>query len=278
MTKQRQPFYRLSSLIKAKDLQRPVAVSFDRQANAYEAFDCLRGDEESFERISLVLKDEVPVGWWWPFDEEIEEGDGSTVGDHMHPIPLSMLVSANTNFYDLADTFAKKTHRFLFVINGTAITGTTSYLDLFSRLGQLCLLSLTFFLEATAEDVCLLKPAECWKALSENRRRLAKGIFGAKYKDRKWIATGDLDRQLPLLIKCTMFADKAPMLTKTHLAKGVSNSELRSVISKAEKIRNLCAHGGDDQGLNREMPQEEFSKFLHRTQNIIEKLRQICES
>jgi hypothetical protein len=241
MTKQRQPFYRLSSLIKAKDLQRPVAVSFDRQAN------------------EILSKDS---------SSSISSSNGH----------LSMLVSANTNFYDLADTFAKKTHRFLFVINGTAITGTTSYLDLFSRLGQLCLLSLTFFLEATAEDVCLLKPAECWKALSENRRRLAKGIFEAKYKDRKWIATGDLDRQLPLLIKCTMFADKAPMLTKTHLAKGVSNSELRSVISKAEKIRNLCAHGGDDQELNREMPQEEFSKFLHRTQNIIEKLRQICES
>jgi hypothetical protein len=62
------------------------------------------------------------------------------------------------------------------------------------------------------------------------------------------------------------------MLAKTALVESVSNNELRSIFIKAEAVRNLCAHGASVEEFCRLLPQADFSRFLHRTQELVENL------
>lgn len=63
------------------------------------------------------------------------------------------------------------------------------------------------------------------------------------------------------------------MIGKAKLVPKISSGNLKSVFAFTERIRNLCAHGANEQELSRAMPQREFSKFLHRTQDVTETIR-----
>ncbi len=220
-----------------------------------------------------MLEDTDPVGWWWPFDEDISEGDPEAVEKTMQPIPISMLTSSSTSFFDLADSFARRRYPFVFVIDGTEITGTVSYLDLFSYIGQACIFALTLHLEAIAEELCSLRSQECWKTLSPARQEMAQEVLKKRYSQLKWLSGRPFDEQLPLLIKSTTFADKGTMLAKTGLVEGSSKTKFKSIFGMAERIRNLCAQGASEQEFVSALPQKTFAKFLHRTQDTIETLR-----
>jgi hypothetical protein len=273
MSTHRNPFYRVSTLVTASDLQQPLASSVESKANAFDAYCDLSGDLEAFDRMSLVFDDDKVVGWWWPHDGALTDDSDDTVGLLMSSIPLSMIVAANTSFFELADMFARRSRPFVFVVDGTDLTGTVSYLDLFSRIGQLCILALTFHLESSAEELCTLQPQQCWSALSPARKKFAEAVLERRHRSVSGTNEAFEKYRLLQLVRCTTFADKATMIAKAHLVPAISNTELKSVFAFAERIRNLCAHGADEQELSLAMPQSNFARFLHRTQDTIETIR-----
>jgi len=270
MIKSRHPFYRFSALVTAKDLETPLALSFDRDADAFGSYQSLLSEQDWHDRISLVMDKNEIVGWWWPFDTGLEEGSSEAVGDSMSTLPQSMIVSSGITFFDLADAFSRRSHPFYFVLDGAEITGTVSYLDLFSPTGQMCLLSLAFLLEASIEGLCVLRAEQCWNTLPERRKQLAEEIMG-----RRFTFARDLPPELwwPYRIRSTHLIDKGIMLSRCGLVASMSKAEIKSIVSTAERLRNLCAHNADEQELSRELPQNSFAMFLHRTQDLIEIVR-----
>ena len=267
-----EPFYRISSLVSAKDLQQPLAQAVEWGADAVESWQTLSEEPQQFDKMSLVLRNDEVIGWWWPHDEDIVEG--TTVGDTTEALPHSMMLSSNSTFYDIADAFARRQHFLFFVLDGTEITGTISYLNLFSRTGQLCLLSLTFLLETVTEDLCMLAAELCWKTLSDGRKQIAQQVCDVRFKPSQ------RDDQAPpneirweYLIRSTTFVDKGTMLARSGLLPTISNTELKSVFARAEKVRNLCAHAANEQELIIELPRKKFAGFLHRTLDLVETIK-----
>jgi hypothetical protein len=270
MSLEQSAFHRLTALVTANDIRSELLRSAVENSNAYEAYmEAVDSEPETFDSVALVEKDGVPVGWWSPFETDVDEKSSNTVGQLMDRIPLSMIVSSDTSYYDLADAFARRRHPFFFVVDGAAIAGWVSYHGLFSRVGQMCLLSLTLFLEAVSEELCALRAKDCWPLLPSGRQRKAEEVCALRYGQRM---PRELDESvpLPLLIRCTTFIDKGTMLSRADLVNGVAKKAVVKVFSTAEKVRNLCAHGGNEHEFVAILPQKQFSDFLHRTQEFIQ--------
>jgi hypothetical protein len=233
--------------------------------------EAIDSDPQDFDCIGLVNTRGVPVGWWAPFETEVDENSPQTVGQVMAPIPLSMILSSDTPYYDVADSFARRPHPFFLVLEGAAIAGWVSYHNLFSRVGQMCLLSLTLFLEAASEELCALQAEACWRSISAGREAKAEGVYKLRYRQNK---PPDLDVSTgrSLLIRCTTFIDKGTMLSRAGLIDGVDHQELRKVFATAERVWNLCAHGGNEHEFVAMLPQTQFAEFLFRTQELIQQI------
>jgi hypothetical protein len=274
VSKHKHPFYRISSLVTAADLQRPLGPHVESDANACDSYDRIfQGDSWVFDAVSLVMKGPDVVGWCSILEADVQEGNPATVAEYMDPIRLSMLVSGHTTFYDLANAFATREPFFYFVLDGSEITGTVSYLDLFSRTGQLCLLSLTFLLESVAEEFCLCEAQQCWSVLPLRRRELAQRVAARRFPRQSGLAQPSHHLEFASLLRSTTFMDKCIMITGANLLPSVPLAVIESIFENAERVRNLCSHGADDQELCSALPKNRFAEFLHDTQNLVETIR-----
>ncbi|MSR58806.1 MAG: hypothetical protein EXS05_14330 [Planctomycetaceae bacterium] len=208
MNKHRNPFYRVSSLVSASDLQQPLTEAVDAKMNAFAAYFSLLGGPNDLDRCSLVMDESEIVGQFWAIDYAGEESSDETVRDVMGSIPLSMIVSANTSFFELADLFARRPHPFIFIVDGTEVTGTVSYLDLYSRIGQLCLLALAFHLESSAEELCFVRAQQCWDTLSPGRRERAENVFSQRQVSVHGMLTSPDNVRILKLLRCTRLPTK----------------------------------------------------------------------
>jgi hypothetical protein len=268
-------FSQIASFITARGIQKPLAVHAEADQNAYRAYlERLSGDEEGIEkvdRISLVIDGHEPIGWWWPYEEDVQEGDTKTVSDCMTPITCAMLVSGDAKYLELADLFAQQSSRFLyFVLEGTKITGTVSFGDLFCPLGRLCLFSLVLHLEKEAEELCKHKAETCFNVLSEGRQEKAHEVLAKCFASSKHNSGVEKYRGL---IESTTFIDKGKMLGKAQLINNKSRNEIESVFAAAEKVRNSCAHNRSEfqvLGLtSNRKERRNLSTFIHKTQEMI---------
>jgi hypothetical protein len=267
----KQAFFRISSLVTASDLALPLGLAVSKDDNAFEAMmrlveaDTLTGGD----RYSLVLDGSEVVGWWAPLGEDLNQGDSTTVEAFMEPIQLSKLVSGDLTYYDLADVFGRN-HRALFVLDGSEITGWISHLSLFSRLGQICLLSLAFLLESAAEDLCLLKPVEAWQALPPNRQKALIDIAKNRLRDLGDMVDLPDDYKYARLLRVTSISDKLTMLLGARLVQAVP-TDIENIFNQVKLVRDLCSHGADEQELNRQL--RDFTAFLHSTLNLVEEIQ-----
>jgi hypothetical protein len=217
----------------------------------------------------LVVEREVPIGWVDPMSPD---------NDDVVPILPSQILSATTPLTDATILFAERqpamlddfgvldhSHdlAFFFVLDDSRISGILRWGDLFKAPGRLCLFALTLELEEAALELCSKFAGQCWDAIPEQRRTLAWAVHRKRYgeSDEKYIqklsvrvSSGDgtdlLQAIVRDLIDCTTFIDKATMITKCNLLVDFSNEKIRRLFSRAERIRNACAHpaGGDDLG------------------------------
>ncbi len=273
----RSAFYRLATLVTASDIAVPLCPPLRAEVKAQEAWHQLHDEEypPGVDHRYLVVNDGGPVGSWYPLgsleETSTEDWETKTVGDLMAPLIVSSVVTSTTSYYDLVDLFARRNGEFLyFVIDGTEIVGEISYRDLFSRIGQAVLMALTLFLESAAQDLCMNHAKSCWEVLSPGRKEKAQEVV-----ERREVSLGGLEdyQKYRALLKGTTFIDKVAMLTKVRLLGDTSNSELKSTFAIAERVRNLCAHGGDAYEFIKFVPQSEFARFLHRTLELIETMQ-----
>lgn len=281
MSKHKQLFYRFSSLITAADLQCRLGSHVESDANAYEMFLQLSTDESCNwgDSISLVMRGSEVVGWWSALGADVDEENPAVVSEIMNPIHLTMLVSGDTTYYDLAYKFANRSHSSpFFVLDGSDITGTVSYSDLFSRTGQLCLLSLTFMLESIAEQLCLLDRVKCWSQLSPKSQRSAKKIAFEKRFNKQLLSDDDfpadtdlvLNWNTALWIKSTYLIDKGTMIVGAELLTSSDAEHIEKVFERAKEVRDLCSHCGDEQEFILKLSRDEFASFIRDTQNLVE--------
>lgn len=208
------------------------------------------------------------------------DGDGETIGEQMRPIGLSDLISSNTTYHDLAAAFADESRFFVLVLEGQTIVGWIGFVDLFSRLGQICLMSLAFHLEAVAEQLCQTDPEAFVTVLSPGRQEKATKEWSAnpRWNRRRRQSSSPTARDL---IRATNFIDKKTMVMRKAVLPGWSKAQIEEVFDLAEDVRNYCAHNAvstdffsyDFSGLWGGNNRKKYGVFLTRTQELAEAIQ-----
>lgn len=236
------PFYRVSALITAADLQGPLGREVDIDAKVIDVWQEKMEDEsgEAFDAICLVMKDGEVSGWWAydsdPVDDSVVVGASTTIRHYTAPIPFSMIISGNTPFKDLVYEIARRGNHFLFVIDGVRLTGVVSRMDLLSRTGQICLLSLMFLLESAAEELCLRRAKECWLALPRKRQENSKTHATRRFGTPTMSTESEDGRtNYASLVRATSIADKCTMIRLTGLLSSYSTPEMQAVFGLAAR-------------------------------------------
>lgn len=277
MTRIPNPFYRLASAVTAADLCRPCRPALDYDFGCH---DVELHDEDDVpidaDDIWLVDRDGEIVGCWSPTMCD----DGETVGEQMSPIALSYLVSSNTTYHDLAAAFTDASRYYVLVLEGQTIIGWIPFVGLFSRLGQICLMSLAFHLEAVAERLCETDPEAFFSVLPPNRQEKATKEWegNPRWKKRRKRSSSPTASQL---IRATNFIDKKTMVARNAVPPGWSSKQVEEVFDVAEDVRNYCAHNalatdffsGDFSGLWNGTNRKKFGLFLTRTQELTEAIQ-----
>lgn len=251
-------FDQMATMVLARDLQRSLGPELDAGMTCDEAADLLTEDEFyiDWESVCIVTKNHMPVGW---LAYECLAPD-CTVADCMESIDAYRLLSADTSALEIAELFSNPdSPGFFFVLDHRTITGVIGYQDLLSLPFRLCLLAVSLGLESSALDLLRSEPRESWDSLPEARQRKAVEVYTKRYGEPP-----DPDH-LPLvrLLACTMFCDKAKILKKREILSGVSASQIESIFSEAERIRNACAHTDPEEG-NRQylVERERLARFI----------------
>jgi hypothetical protein len=236
-------FRQLAEFIKARHIQSalgPAVLTGDSPTDGWDSLSeaAREGGYDPMERISLVLDGNHPVGWIG-FDSIVATvSDMSSIAD---PIPTEGMVSADTHVLELVGLFAQRRQPFYFVLEGSRITGTISYDNLFAPPFRLCLLALTLELETAALDRALVSPMVSWSVLPEGRQEKAIEIFRARGGHEPNPEWPPYDQ----FLACTTFIDKATILRKRRLTVHAPN-EIDTVFARAERVRNACAHTDPD--------------------------------
>lgn len=223
----------------------------------------------------------VPLGVWFPevilpdvyFEgrvdtdalEEINEYGCITDSAAFAPVLLGPndIVSADTPLSALFEPSCGASMPLL-VCDGMKWSGVLGSRELFSTPAQICLFALVRELEEVAGSLCKTFAVQCFKSLAPGRQEKAVKEFRTQYeaidsaKTPNKLLSAVKRRGLQvvngqpggglsaMLVDCTAFADKKEMLRKCKLLIDYSKAELKRLFENAEKIRNFCAHTGND--------------------------------
>jgi len=155
-----------------------------------------------------------------------------------------------------------------FVLDGAEISGTLSYSDLFGAEFSLCLFALTLELEESALRLLLIRPEAALENLTEDRLNSAKAVAEIRYGSIR--ATNQRN-----LLRSTTFIDKCTMIKKGGLIDALSNTKLQSVFTRAERLRNQCAHPtGQMTSAIPSIAESKLEEFLKNCQLLITALNE----
>ncbi len=160
-------------------------------------------------------------------------------------------IPSDLSLLDAIDLSREKTDPY-YVTRDDKVVGILFPSHLFHPRALLCYIALTFDLETAALDLCTWFPASL-KSLSEPRRDKARELFELKAQkpaEKAWGEIGDghddagewrriLHREI---LQYTTFIDKKTMIQKAKLLLDQTNSRIERVFSRAERVRNTCAH------------------------------------
>jgi hypothetical protein len=171
-------------------------------------------------------------------------------------------------------TFARLNERYLLVTDGGATKGILHYRDLFKPIGLVGFFSLVQELESAAMNLCLEFPQQCLEALSEGRVQSAYITLANRLKTRSLRETDlDLRPLAELLIESTMFIDKRKMINKCKLLVDFSGTKVDSIFSRAERLRNACAHPTRPDYIAQLMDPPSLGEFVEDSRRLIDSIR-----
>ena len=246
-------FSRLASLVVVRDLQTPMGPDVPPHADPELLADIIfstAADQgyDGTDRVSLVRDHGRILGWVF-FDAFAVDPEPSSVREALESIRPDSLLAAATDYFSAVRLFSRQSSpRFSFVLEGNEITGTLSHNDLFRLPARLCLFSLTLELEQTGLALCQLDAEGSWNSLPKGRRSKAEQTFRKRHPDPR-METPPFAEQLEF----TMFCDKGTMLAKNPRLPSASRRLVERVFSKADEVRNACAHSGAEDRLRRSL-------------------------
>jgi hypothetical protein len=249
--------------------------------------------------------DGLPVGIYFPaealrwrlWDEELSDNEGDALDDGAtHRVTELHNYDYLSADRSIRDILIEGVGAYGLVVDQNRLAGVMTPECLFSAPGRMCFLALALELEAAALDLCRLFPHESFSALQPDRRRKALEIFKRNSNTPDTLNQSIDDRALnrllrsklygwhnprpksktfyPLFLEHTMMSDKARMVTKCKLTIDVSNSHIKKVFHKAERLRNLAAHPSDESA---SMPMD-FSSLCKTVREISELIHTFSES
>lgn len=271
-------FSQLSSLVSVRDLQAPLGPDVPPDADAEQLDDIIfsTAAEQGYdgtERVSPVREAGRTLGLVW-FDAFAVDPEPRSVREAMEPIPANRMLAAATDYFSAVEILSRASSpSVFFVLERNEITGTLSHNDLFRLPGRLCLFSLTLELEQTGLGLCLISPEESWNSLPHERRSKAEQTFGKRHPK----ARSD-PPPFAQMLEYTMFCDKGTMLGKNRALSPESRTLAKRVFSKADEVRNACAHTGAEDRLPGVLGRDRLYSFIGDAQSALIALRTALEA
>ena len=222
------------------------------------------GGYDPMEKCSLIRDHEGIAGFVTFFD--VATSEAVTIKELTKPISPNDVLSGNVDALAAVRMLSSRTHAPFFVLDGAKLIGSIQYSDLFGSVFRLCLFALILEVEECAIRSLLRRAPQALETLSPGRIEKAKtvcalrfGIHGAE--------------RMTNLVRATTFIDKGTMLSKLQLISSLSDSRLKSVILKAENLRNYCAHpSAEELRVAPILNQHEFCEFIDDCHSIINEL------
>jgi hypothetical protein len=257
-------FEHLSKLITVKDLANRLGPTLRAEMASHEAVEeliesAIEDLDDPMARISLVKDGKLTVGWT-AFDILGGEADEPISYELISP---DTFLTSTTTAFEAARLFATTTWHFFFVLENNEITGTLHFADLYKLPFRLSLFSLTLQIEEAAIDLILPDIGDAWKSLPEGRKQSARAVYQKRYGQPP-----DERRCIGELLLSTMFCDKGTMIRKRKLASWATGGDVDRFFSKAEQIRNACAHPGGEDDLR--LNPTELQRFIDDAHRWIE--------
>jgi hypothetical protein len=121
------------------------------------------------------------------FNASASFADNDTVTEVVaEELPLNQLLSSATTILDAVELFARKEHRYFYVVHVDGIIGVIFYNDLFKPLGRLAFLALALEIEDLALKLCQSAQFRdrCWQSIPDSRKSYAIKIFELRVRDQ----------------------------------------------------------------------------------------------
>lgn len=266
-------FDQMASLVTVRCLQTQLGPELRADQTTAEAWSLLMEDTpEGYDptsSISLVVEKGEPIGW---LALDMLDSD-ATVGACADPIQPGSVLSADTTGLEAAQLFGTPTSHFYFVLDHTRITGTLHYEDLFRLPFSLCMFALVLQLEDSALRLVEVSPTESWGALPAGRRQKAETVYEARH------GHAPDPTRLPFaeLLECTTFCDKGTIIRKQSLLPDVDRKTLKAIFGRAERVRNACAHTGQNEtSVSLAVKRTDLVQLIRDIRELVEKIEAAC--
>jgi hypothetical protein len=208
------------------------------------------------------------------FRDWFDQDPATLVDEVLDNLEPNNFVASETTILDSVDLFAAKSNDVFYVIRINQVIGVLRYSDLFKPLGRLAFLALALELEDLALRLCQSATIaeRCWLSLANKRRLKATDLYDQLYSAEQ-TRSGPAKRSVARLLQCTQLTDKATMIWKQSLLAPANRSEVLGIFRDLQKIRDWCAHPGNESNLLREFPAERLvqlaasAKHLHSSLN-----------
>jgi len=188
-------------------------------------------------------------------EDRLEQGQSNAV----IAVEGGGFVTADTSLTEFLATGAFVKHEMWIVMDGTEFSGVVTPRQLLSLPARLCFLALVLELEEVSLDLCKLFPKPAALALGSGRLEIALKVLKRKmqvpYLESNYGAMRNfrLNRSdfensylASMLIDSTTFIDKATIIRKLQLTIEVTNKDIKTIFTRAERLRNCCAHPTSD--------------------------------
>jgi hypothetical protein len=238
-------FQRIATLVTLADLTSALGPKLDAAMPIRAALELLEataatGGYNPMARVSLVADSQGEAGSWVDF-QNLATAEDSQVGAAAAAVSAGDMLTDSTTALHAAKLLCLSDRPRFFVLHNNDIVGTVGFTDLFALPFRLCLFSLTLQLEAAALSLLARDADASIAALTEQRRGYAGVVFAKRFGS-------SIDQSCLGLLRCTTFIDKAKILSKRKLVAGYSKKRVQSIFSRAERVRNHCAHPDSIEG------------------------------
>jgi len=238
-------FNRMASLITAKELQRPFGGYYRDTLITAENDQGLPMWEDEGDYCIVTNDEGNNVGVIYLPDFQIDAScgdyDGKRLSEICDSIDPNHIISSNTTALRIAEVFTEKDADLLLVIDGDRITGTIKYEDLYQMEFIMCLFVMTLSFEEAALQMIRVqaKGPDWWKCLPPNRQENTLKLYKRRYNKSL-----EGCKELPYddLLECMTCCDKQKIIHKLNLLKEFKRSEIDTIFSRVERMRNDCAH------------------------------------